>query len=331
MNNFIIKRKIFVVLKLAVSFGLICYLVILVDWNRAFSILKVARKFYFIIGVLLWGLGLSFASLRWCLMLRENKVNFSIFGAYKGYLRGMFYNIFLPGVIGGDVIRIGICVFQTECKVSPATSIVILERIGGLFSLSLFLFVSYYFFSQSFSFLLNLTFIRFLLVAVLVFVIFIIASVILRNKLIEWLSRKNSKVINFFKMGLLAFTSLSGRTLLIVLILSGLFQSTDIFASFLFSRAIGLQLSIPVFFGVIPIVYFATILPISLGGVGVREGTMVFLLSRFGVGITEGVVLALLIYINRIIYAIIGGIVEVVESFKLKKLSPADKTTKGGK
>lgn len=315
------KRRTLMTGQLFVSTALIIYLIFLIDWNKAFSILKISDKFYLCIGFLLWFLGLFFASLRWHLILKDNKVEFSIIKAYKGYLRGMFYNIFLPGVVGGDVVRVGICTFQARCKLGTATSSVILERIFGIFSLFIFLFVSYSIFFNRFLVGLSLQSIRYLLLIGLVFLLFIVFSILLRHKLMTWLSDKDSnRLLGFFSVCFKAFCSVRLKTLLTVLILSSLFQSVDIFACFLFGKAIGIELSLPIFFGIVPLVYFATVLPISLGGLGVREGTFVFLLSNFGIGTTEAITLSFLIYFNRVFYGIIGGIVEFIQSFKFRKV-----------
>ncbi len=331
MNNFNINKKLLVYFKIVISIGLITYLVFLVDWNKAFLILKVSDKFYIAFGAVLWFLGLFFASFRWHLILKDNKVSFSIFKAYKGYFRGMFYNIFLPGVVGGDVIRIGICVFQTDCKLGTATASVLFERLTGVFSLLIFLFLSYIIFSEKFSPILNLALIRTVLVLGLVFIVSVLISILIRDKLNKWIpERKSNKIFIFFSTIARTFSSLNRATLFTVLVLSSLFQSVDIFASFLFSKAIGIDLSLPIFFGLIPLVYFATFFPVSLGGLGVREGTLVFLLSMFGVGTTESITLSFIIYINRVLYGAIGGFVEFTESFKSKKIANGYRLTDKG-
>lgn len=331
MNRFNINRKLLVYFKIVISIGLITYLVFLVDWNKAFLILKISDKFYLTVGAFFWFFGLFFASFRWHLILKDNKVSFSIFKAYKGYFRGMFYNIFLPGVVGGDVIRIGICVFQTDCKLGTATASVIFERITGVFSLLIFLFLSYIIFSEKFSPVLNLELVKTVFVLGLVFIVTVLISILIRNKLNEWIpERKSNQIFIFFRTIVRTFSSLHWATLFTVLVLSSLFQSVDIFASFLFSKAIGIGLSLPVFFGLIPLVYFATFLPVSLGGLGVREGTLVFLLSMFGVGITEAITLSFIIYINRVLYGAIGGLIEFTESFRLKRVANGYRVTNKG-
>ena len=322
MIEFKINKKFLYMLKLIISLGLIVYLLFLIDWNKAFNILKESQKIYLIIAFFLLLFGIFFASLRWHLILKDNNIKFSVIRSYKGYLRGLFYNIFMPGVVGGDVVRIGICRFQADCKLGTATASVILERILGVFSLFVFLFLSHAIFFDKFLTGIDLRLLRYLIIIGLLFIIFFIVLVLSRYRLMKWLQKKDfNGLMSFVSTGIIAFCSVRMGTFLIVLFLSSLFQSVDIFACFLFSRAIGIQLSLPIFFGIIPLVYFVTVLPVSLGGLGVREGAFVFLFSAFGVGTTEAITLSFLVYFNRVIYGAAGGIVEFLESFKIKKMA----------
>jgi hypothetical protein len=60
-----------------------------------------------------------------------------------------------------------------------------------------------------------------------------------------------------------------------------------------------------------PIVYLVTILPISIGGLGVREGTLVMILSFVNIETSEAVILSFLIYLNRILIGGVGGIIQL--------------------
>jgi len=125
----------------------------------------------------------------------------------------------------------------------------------------------------------------------------------------------------FFRTAMLTLCNLRGQTLGLVLILSAMFQTTNIVAVFLLSRAMNLGLSVTVVFAVVPIVSLATIIPISLGGLGVREVTLVFLLSRFEVMTSDAITLSFLIYLNFIFVGSIGGCLQFVGTllFELDK------------
>jgi uncharacterized membrane protein YbhN (UPF0104 family) len=97
-------------------------------------------------------------------------------------------------------------------------------------------------------------------------------------------------------------------------LLSIVFQAADILVIFLLARMIGLTVPLVVFFAIVPFVFLISILPISLGGLGVREGLLTYLLAQFGVNTSDGITLSFLVYLSRFIPAIPGGIVQITET-----------------
>ena len=63
-------------------------------------------------------------------------------------------------------------------------------------------------------------------------------------------------------------------------------------------------------------IVIAVLLPVSIGGVGVREGVAVFLLAAAGVSSTDAVLVALLGYLTGQIPALLGGIASMQSSQK---------------
>lgn len=104
------------------------------------------------------------------------------------------------------------------------------------------------------------------------------------------------------------------RTLSFVVVLSGLAQILDIVASYFIARSINIDLPFSFFLVAIPIVYLGTVLPITLGGLGIREGILLALLTRVGELPSDAIVLASLLYFNRILVAAVGGIAQLLSS-----------------
>ena len=85
------------------------------------------------------------------------------------------------------------------------------------------------------------------------------------------------------------------------------FQGVDILASYCFVLGLRIELPFSYFLVLFPIVYLVTVLPISLGGLGVRESILVYFLHQAGVTASDAVSLSFLIYFNRVFAALIGG------------------------
>lgn len=82
-------------------------------------------------------------------------------------------------------------------------------------------------------------------------------------------------------------------------------------ASFFFvSLAIGLEVPFAHLGWIRACVIFVTMLPLSLSGFGVREGTLIALLAPYGVGGTAAVAFSLLLYSRNLLLALVGGALE---------------------
>jgi len=317
-----LSTKLTFLAKLSLSLGLISYLVWILDWETAAETITKAAKFPLFVAPFFVLAGFGFASFRWQLILADSKVDFSYWNAYLGYLVGSFYSVFLPGVIGGDAVRIARCAKQTKCQLGVVTGSVLLERTSGFVALLTIAFLVYLGFPQRLSPLLAIQ-ARYFMTAVTVVGVIVIALVLLRNRFrLNWLPQEGKgRLWTFVRSAIQTFVVPRRRTLGIVLILSALFQTMDIVVTFILSQAIGLPLPLIVFLAVIPLVYLATVLPISLGGLGVREGTLVLLLAQFGVVPSDAVTLSFLVYLNRVVIGGLGGLVQLAETFSTRKAS----------
>jgi glycosyltransferase 2 family protein len=318
------RSKLFFLVRLLVSAGLVVYLLTVINWSRAFNSISRSDKLL-LIGVPLITLG-SFAvsALRWKTILADNQVQFPWFQAFRGYVLALFYGTFLPGVLGGDAIRIGICVQKTRCSVSTSTAAVLLERFGGVVSLFCLLFLAYFSSPQLINDLLairNNQFVFWIAVSALTGMMILIIT---RSLWFHWLPESHSnsfsgQLIRLIRSFASTLVTLQNRSLFIILIYCILFQLFDIAATFTLSDAIGLHLSPITFFIVLPLTYLVLMLPISLGGLGLREGSMVFLLSRFGISASDAIMLSFLIYLNRMIIGLMGGSFHFLELLIAKR------------
>ena len=74
------------------------------------------------------------------------------------------------------------------------------------------------------------------------------------------------------------------------------------------ARAIGLEIDAASLFMVGNAIVLAVLLPVSIGGVGVREGVAVLLLGAVGVASTDAVLVGLLTYLTGQAPALVGGL-----------------------
>jgi uncharacterized membrane protein YbhN (UPF0104 family) len=72
-------------------------------------------------------------------------------------------------------------------------------------------------------------------------------------------------------------------------------------------KSIGTDLPVSFWFAAVPLVALAMVLPISIGGVGVREGGLAVLLAPYGVPSEKAVAIGLLWFLMSIVCGLIGG------------------------
>ena len=80
-----------------------------------------------------------------------------------------------------------------------------------------------------------------------------------------------------------------------------------ILSSFIISRSIQIDLGFLYFLLFIPIIIFVTFLPISIGGLGVRESGYVLLFSQVGLDANFAISLSFLVFFSNILRGLLGG------------------------
>jgi len=102
----------------------------LFEQEPKFTPFAIAASIYFVI------LGMQYV--RWWVLVRALGLPFRLRDAIRLGLVGTFYNTFLPGAVGGDIVKaIFIAKGQTERK-AAAVATVVADRLLGLFGLLLF-------------------------------------------------------------------------------------------------------------------------------------------------------------------------------------------------
>ena len=105
------------------------------------------------------------------------------------------------------------------------------------------------------------------------------------------------------------------------LLWSLLIKLPHIFALYLLALSLNIDLNITQSAWLFAIISIATIIPISFSGLGIREGASILILSKVGVSSASALSLSLLIFLNGLLVAIIGGIIELFYGHKSGKKS----------
>ena len=281
----------------------------MVDLNRLGVVISGVEKGFLLVAPCLLIVGSYFASLRWQLLLSGFHLRSKIQRLYAYYLIGSFYGLVLPGVIGGDVVRIGMCSRETRGPVSIITTSVLIERFMGLVTLFVMGSVVVLGFPLHVASLAGKSTLTAVPVITSVTIIVLAAAYLLNKRFppAKGVEPRARGIVGRLGSTMSQLRQLPFSMLAKVGALSALYQLSDIVASFALAKALNLPVSLTILLAIKPIVYVSTVLPISLGGLGVREATFVYFLSSVGISPSDAVSLSFLIYSNRIVLGLIGG------------------------
>lgn len=121
-------------LKIVVSLGLLTYLLFAVDWAGAAAVLRQAQAGLLGIAGAIYLIQLILSAWKWQIALLIHDVPWRVATLFRFLVMGMFFNSFLPTAVGGDIYR----AYRTlpgHAEKSRAISAVILERVVGLLAL----------------------------------------------------------------------------------------------------------------------------------------------------------------------------------------------------
>jgi uncharacterized protein (TIRG00374 family) len=133
------KRKITwgLILRLFITFGILGYLATKVNWPELSTQFKHADLKWIVAATGIMGFVMIGVSIRWWLLLKVQEIHIKLYTVFVLNLIGQFFNAFLLGSTGGDVIRLFYIIqYAPEQKARAALSILV-DRVIGLFILIL--------------------------------------------------------------------------------------------------------------------------------------------------------------------------------------------------
>ncbi len=265
-------------------------------------------------GILFFGVN-CLASYKWQLLTRAQELTISFRQAWATYFVGLFFNSFLPSGFGGDAVR-AYRVARQEGDGMDAILSVGFDRAHSLWAILLIATPA----SLHSAAMLKLPWEIGAMFTVLITVSSCLALTFLFSVTRSWievgsshlpfeLGRAVSKLMRpFQKLGanwrLIAWSSLVAIT----------FQGLGYVVQFLLFASLRVPISFSVLVTVVSLATIVSVLPISINGIGVREGAYVMALSATGVDSSAAITLSVLSLAMLISNSLIGGIVFVLEN-----------------
>lgn len=270
------------------------------------------------IRLLFFGVSLSIGLLftlfkiyKWHLLIKNLGPSISFSSSIDGYLSGMSLGIITPGRIG----EVGRIVGIPSDKKFAGLSLVLWDKIFDLLIVVFLSLGGIWYFLGPYIFIL----ITLVTIGSLFF--------ILKPKCLGILFRL--PVLKRYPQFLEGLRTLNTKTILFCLAITLVSYVLVLFEALFLLRAFGYTFNLGIFLAY-PLVMLANLIPITVGGLGIREGFSILLLSRFGILDTVAFNLAFLIFLINTALPALWGLFPMNKNLINSKFVPVFITMLGG-
>lgn len=309
------RKKIFNLIKILISSALIYILLSKANLNEMYVALKHVSIEYYLLSIFLYFIAILLSSVRWVIILKEKSIHIPILAALKFYLISLFMGIFLPS--GGlDVVRaLYASRYGTKSEVFGAT---VIDRLSGFYGILAYILLGFFILPEELTKYRNVIGIALLMLLLFNILIFLKRINDLLNKKLP-----DTKILVPIKkfINSMYFYKGSIPLLLKILPLSLSIQATFAISAIIISCSLGAQ--IPVLRGLfyVPLVNFLAMIPVTISGLGLREGGFVYFFKSF-ITRENALLLSLLYYMASVIISLPGFLLFLLDkpSKNLKKM-----------
>ena len=307
------RDRIVNLLKIGISLGLLVLLVWKIGWRETWETLRQADARYLMAA---WGLylfSMVLRAYRWQVLLQIQKLEVPLSRLTSLYFIGTFFNSVLPTGFGGDVVRMYELTKQSD-QGTESVSTVLVDRLCGF--VVLFIMASL---ALPFGYHLIPPLVSAMIVGITVLTLLGVWMA-LSDGVWSWLSAVPlvKRLIGMPKVQQFRFSLAAYRTRAIsgALLASLAFNVLLMVFNYLIALALGIRISPWYFLIFIPINSFLLTLPVSLSGIGVREGGYVLLFGQAGVPSSLAFALSLCVYASAVATGLIGGLLYALQGYR---------------
>lgn len=280
------KNQLKTILKLLLT-GLALYLVFRkIDTGQLFQLTKSIHWFWLIPAVALFILSKVATAIRLNRYFENIGIHLSERQNWKLYLIGMFYNLFLPGGIGGDGYKVYLLNKEFKTPVKKLVQAVLLDRLGGLVAIVFLLFGLFLVVKVDLAFLESSVW-NGLMMAGLILTIpaFWMAQKLLFKDFLP----------SFWSANLWSFAG----------------QVAQLICAWFILRSLGINENILAYQLVFLLSSIVAVLPLTIGGVGARELVFVYAHTYAGIEETAAVAFSLIFFLISAGVSLAGAFINV--------------------
>jgi len=299
-------------LRISISVILLVFLFKKVDEKSMLETFKHADKPLLLLAFIVFLLSYILCLFRWQMLLRAIKIHLPLKRIIISFSGGIFFNLFLPSTIGGDLMRsIDLSTHTNRPKEVIAT--VFLDRLSGYIGLVSVALISLALGSKLIHDK-SVALLVIIITSILITVLLVLFNTAIYRKINNLLHSPNAgkirELIKNLHQEIHVFRH-NKRVIINNLLVSVIVQAIGPVTFFIISKSLGLNVNIIYFFIFFPIIGAVTLLPISIGGLGLRDAMTVFFFAEVGVSKDLAFAMSLINFGFILIAGGLGGLIYV--------------------
>lgn len=302
------KNAVSVALKVSISALILYFLFRSIDVTLFWKTVTSVNPMTVVLAAFIFIASQGISTLRWLTILRKD-LDISYLRLLSIYFIGMYFNNFLPTIVGGDLVK-GWFLYKVSNRGDLSVASIFLDRYSGFAAL---ISITALALIPGYALIADTELPAFFAMLIGGFVC--ISLVIWVGPLHSWamgLMAKvhfyglNKKIDTFYKV-LMGYKS-HGDILLKIFICSVFVQGGVMTGYYVLGRGLGINVAFGYYLLFIPLITAVSMLPISLSGLGLREGMFVFLFTRVGASKEQAITLSLMWFMITALTSLIGGV-----------------------
>lgn len=307
------------VVRIGVALAATAILVYALDTDEILAALSRLSPMVAFVAAFMIFVGIALSAVRWDFLLRRLGVVLSRRSVLRMTFVGMLSSLGLPSAHGGDVVR-GIMLYSTKrARFDLVVSSLLADRVYGVISIGVVALPgAAALFLQSGGTgagwgLITVSVVALLLVPLLPW-LFLAAVSVSDWMVLRIFRNRGARIAGSIRDTLAGLRGCfeSRRTVAPSLLISIVVHVLAIVAALALGASMSIQISSLAYFAIVPAVWIMTMLPISIGGLGVREASFALLFAVFGAEPEEGMALGAAVSAAGILGILMGGAVLLV-------------------
>jgi uncharacterized protein (TIRG00374 family) len=292
--------------RIVVTLTLLAVVAAQINWSRMEGRVRHGHPLDLAAAIGLVLCALTVGAFRWRRLLQRADVHLDLRSLARVYAVATFSGTFLPTAIGGDVTR-ALLVTRRAPLLTRTVMTILVDRLGGLLGLLGMAWIAFSLQSTTvpsgaqifLAWVTAAAAVGSLLIALALFRGSRLARIVIPARLTQMAKESRSLLRGYVS---------DPGTLLVVFVLSLLYQALISLQLVMLARAIDVHLPFATAAVTLTLVTVVTLIPVSIGGFGVREGTYVVLLGAASIAATDATLISVLSVATLFLASLPGAI-----------------------